>query len=44
LIWNDFGQLKEVRQNGTTVATYTYDGFGRRIKKVAGATTVHYWA
>jgi RHS repeat-associated protein len=42
LLWDDFGQLREVRQNGTTVATYTYDGFGRRIKKVAGATTVHY--
>ena len=42
LVWDDFGQLKTVRQGGTTIASFVYDGFGRRIKKVAGANTVHY--
>jgi RHS repeat-associated protein len=42
LVWDDFGQLKAVRQGSTTIASFAYDGFGRRIRKVAGATTVHY--
>lgn len=40
--WDDFGQLKEVRQSGTVVASFTYDGFGRRIKKTSSAGTVQY--
>lgn len=43
LLWDDFGQLTEVRQNGTTIATFAYDGFGRRIRKWSStAGSVHY--
>jgi RHS repeat-associated protein len=42
LLWDDFGQLKEVRRSGTTIATFAYDGFGRRTRKTAGGTTTQY--
>jgi RHS repeat-associated protein len=42
LLWDDFGELKEVRRNGTTIATFAYDGFGRRTRKTAGGTTTQY--
>jgi RHS repeat-associated protein len=42
LLWDDFGQLKEVRRNGATIATFAYDGFGRRTRKTAGGTTTQY--
>jgi len=42
LLWDDFGQLKEVRRNGATLATFAYDGFGRRKRKTAGGVTVKY--
>jgi RHS repeat-associated protein len=44
LVWDDFGQLvKVIRSAPTSVTTtFAYDGFGRRITKVFGATTVRY--
>ena len=50
-VWDAAGQLKEVRQGsptGTLLASYAYDGYGRRIRKVTtasapqGAATVLY--
>jgi RHS repeat-associated protein len=38
--WN---RLVEVKDGGTTVATYAYDGLNRRTKKVTGSTTRHYY-
>jgi YD repeat-containing protein len=37
--WNAENQLIEVLENETTVATFEYDPLGRRVEKVAGATT-----
>jgi RHS repeat-associated protein len=42
LEWNPLGELTRVRRNGTIVAEFTYDGFGRRASKAAGADTTHY--
>jgi YD repeat-containing protein len=35
-------QLIEVKQGQTTIATYTYNGLGQRVKKVAGGVTTVY--
>jgi RHS repeat-associated protein len=40
--WDSFGQLTSVSQSGTVVATFAYDGFGRRITKTSSAGTVQY--
>jgi RHS repeat-associated protein len=40
--WDDFGQLNTVRQAGVVKATFDYDGFGRRVRKVASGTTIQY--
>jgi RHS repeat-associated protein len=38
--WN---RLVEVKDGGTTVATYHYDGLNRRITKTIGSNTRHYY-
>jgi RHS repeat-associated protein len=43
LLYDDANRLIEVRDPAAsfaTIATYTYDAFGRRIKKVAGGKTI----
>jgi len=37
--WNALNQLVEVKEGSTTVATFEYDGFGRRTEKVAAGVT-----
>ena len=34
--WNALNQLVEVKEGSTTIATFAYDGAGRRTEKVAG--------
>jgi len=42
--WQNGRQLASVSQNGTTVATYTYDADGLRTSKTVGETvTEYYW-
>ena len=43
--WDDFGQLTSVTRNGTLLATFAYDGFGRRVRKwtSTGGTTHYIW-
>ena len=42
--WQNGRQLASVFQNGTTVATYTYDADGLRTSKTVGETvTEYYW-
>jgi len=41
LYWNSIGQLDSVKTNGTVV-TFGYDGFGRRVRKTVGASTMRY--
>jgi RHS repeat-associated protein len=43
--WDDFGQLKGVTRLGATLATFDYDGFGRRIRKTStsGGTVLYVW-
>jgi RHS repeat-associated protein len=40
--WDDFGQLKGVTRSGTLIASFDYDGFGRRVRKWSSAGTVQY--
>jgi len=40
--WNALNQLVEVKEGTTTVATFEYDGAGRRTEKVAGGLTHQY--
>lgn len=40
--WNSLGQLESVRLNGSVVASYRYDAFGRRISKDASGQTRYY--
>jgi RHS repeat-associated protein len=35
-------QLKEVKEGANTIATYTYNGLGQRMKKVVGGVTTVY--
>jgi RHS repeat-associated protein len=42
LDWDDFGQLRAVMRGGTTIASFSYDGFGRRVKKVTPTSTIQY--
>jgi RHS repeat-associated protein len=43
LYWNALGQLDSVKINGVT-HRYGYDGWGRRVRKVAsGVETRHFW-
>ena len=41
-IYDQQNQLKEVKQGANTIATYTYNGLGQRVKKVAGGVTTIY--
>lgn len=43
IVWDAENRLTEVRQGPTTLAAFTYDGFGRRAQKVAGGL-VHTYA
>ena len=40
--WNALNQLVEVREGTTTIATFEYDGAGRRTEKVAAGLTHTY--
>jgi RHS repeat-associated protein len=40
--WNALNQLVEVKEGTTAIATFEYDGFGRRTEKVAGGITRAY--
>jgi RHS repeat-associated protein len=40
--WNALNQLVEVKEGSTTVATFEYDGKGRRTEKTAGGLTRTY--
>src|SRR5512147_28898 len=40
--WNALNQLVEVKEGSTTVATFEYDGAGRRTEKAAGGITHTY--
>ena len=40
--WNALNQLVEVKQGSTTIATFEYDGGGRRTEKVAAGLTHQY--
>lgn len=41
-IYDQKNQLKEVKEEGTSKATYTYNGLGQRVKKEAGGETTLY--
>jgi RHS repeat-associated protein len=38
-VYNAWNRLVTVKNNGTTIATYSYDGLGRRITQTEGGTT-----
>ena len=40
--WNALNQLVEVKEGSTTIATFEYDGAGRRTEKVAAGLTHAY--
>jgi RHS repeat-associated protein len=40
--WNALNQLVEVKEGSTTIATFEYDGLGRRTEKVADGSTHQY--
>jgi RHS repeat-associated protein len=40
--WNALNQLVEVKEGSTTIATFEYDGDGRRTEKVAAGLTHQY--
>jgi YD repeat-containing protein len=40
--YNQHLRLREVTQDNTPLADYTYDALGRRVKKVSGETTILY--
>ena len=41
-VYNSNNRLVRVEVGGTVIAEYAYDGFERRVKKVAGGVTTHY--
>jgi YD repeat-containing protein len=41
-LWNALNQLVEVKEGSTTIATFEYDGEGRRTEKVAAGLTHQY--
>jgi RHS repeat-associated protein len=41
-IWNVKGQLTEVRENSSTIATFKYDSLNRRIEKTINSVTTKY--
>jgi len=40
--WNDRNELSDIKQSQTTVASFAYDPFGRRAKRVVDGTTTQY--
>ncbi len=40
--WDGRGHLTQVAQGRTVTATFVYDGFGRRMKKVIGSNTTQF--
>ena len=42
LDWDAFGQLQKVIRGGAVIASFSYDGFGRRVKKTTPTATVQY--
>jgi len=40
--WDAEGRLVQVARDGSTLATFGYDLFGRRVRKVAGGVTTSY--
>lgn len=44
VVWDAENQLVEVKQGPTTLASFTYDGLGRRQRKIAGGVTHTYIA
>jgi RHS repeat-associated protein len=42
LIYDQANRLRELKQNGATVATYAYNGDGARVSKTVGAVTTPY--
>ena len=43
-VYDAWNRLVEVKQGSTPVATYTYDGLGRRITETAGDTQTYYYS
>lgn len=43
LTYDAWNRLIRIRQGAATVGTYTYDGLNRRVTKVAGGVTRHYY-
>ena len=41
-MWNACNQLAQIQQNSTTVASFSYDGTGRRTAKTIGGVTTDY--
>jgi RHS repeat-associated protein len=41
-IYNQDNRLVEVKEGTTTIAVYSYDGYGRRVKKVTGGVITYY--
>jgi RHS repeat-associated protein len=41
--WDAFNRLVSVNESGPPLASFTYDGLGRRITKTVGSTTYHYY-
>ncbi|MFC6839979.1 RHS repeat domain-containing protein [Xanthomonas theicola] len=41
-VWDERERLSQIRQGETVIASYRYDGLGRRIEKTEGGTTTQY--
>lgn len=41
-VWNNQGLMKEYKISGVSTATYTYNAYNQRTKKVTGGVTTHY--
>lgn len=41
-VWSAAGLMKEYKISGVSTATYTYNAYNQRTKKVTGGTTTHY--
>lgn len=41
-VWNARNQLAQIQQNGTTLASFSYDATGRRIAKTIDGVTTNY--
>ncbi|MDI1226180.1 MAG: DUF6531 domain-containing protein [bacterium] len=41
-VWSNQGLMKEYKISGVSTATYTYNAYNQRTKKVTGGVTTHY--